>query len=370
MDLTLETLELNDLNFTVSLGTVSGGAIYVVLLNSADAQQLSHQYFANDKTIATIPGYCEHRKFNMAPNSFEEISYDDLKPLTHYTVLAFVNLNSLTPIEVEAEKPQSKSKSKPSTAKVETPIDTSKITNWWNLDIETKEEQFDIEWHRLDLDMRLTEIRAAIRNEFVQAKAFYHFPSIIIPSDEEVQTSDFKALLSPDIDGKTLANLKKKVKPHFVIFLEWWAGQDKAKASTKVRSEYQSLECIHAILHHKQFLRAFEAEGYCSGQDSQLLVEYVKKNTYQKAKVHGSLPGSIANPVGESVTSGSRRKSAASGTSGDLESASAKSGVVAVSVASNSTAFHERGLNLMKVFRSWYKGGQVVRDKEEQRLQE
>lgn len=362
MDLTIEPLEISDLCFTVSISSLVGGSIYVVLVKAASAAPLSHTYFSNEKTILGIPGYHEHRMLALAANSFEEVLFENLRPSTQYIVLAFVNLNSLVPMDIEPEKITKKDK--PSSAKKEIFVDTSKITNWWNLDIETKEEQFDIEWDRLDLDMRVTETRAALRNEFVQAKAYYHFPSIILPTDEEVQSNDFKALLVPNLDLKNIASLKKKLKGHLVIFYEWWVGQEKAKVATKIRSEFQSLECIHAILHHKQFLQAFEEEGYCTKEESQLLTDYVKKNTNQKSKLHNSASTSIAaNSVADS---GQRMKSTTSNISIDAESASTKSGFAPGStVSAGSVAFNEKGLHLMKLFRSWYKGGQVVKDKEE-----
>lgn len=307
--------------------------VYLVLTKFADASKVNLSYFVDETSVPKIPGYIDHRTISLDPRSFQEVTFDQLHPVTSYSVSAVINLSSLI--------------TKPKPNEVPYVVDTSKIQTVWNFGVETLEEQLDIEWWRLDQNMRVTELRAAVRSEFVQMKAHHNYPPILLPSDDDLLSSECMHVLNLQMDSPQLSGAKKKLKPHLLLFYDWWVGS--GRKTTKVRSEFHSLECIHAIVHHKSFMHEFLEEGFADSDECQVLVDYVKKQTNPR-RASISAPSDIQ-----------KIRSSISAAADDMMSMKST-----VSGASNMSAImNEKGLQLMKRFRSWYKGGQVVKDFEE-----
>jgi hypothetical protein len=325
--------------------------VLVILLEKySEEQQITADCFATDASIKNIFGYHEHRALTLAANSSEEVSFERLRPHSKYEVIVVVDLTSLISKEEKSAKASNKNKV--------VSVDTSKIEKWWNLTIETMDEQFDIEWSRLDQQMRLTELRAAILSELVQAKSYFTHPTIALPTDEELCSTEFLNVLDPKLDSKALTFAKLKLSVQSLRFYDWWIGDERSNISN-IRSDFQSLECIHAILDQTDIVNRFETEGFATKDDCQLLVEYVRMFVQlQKQGTTDQLPGNENSLLSGSIANVSKTGLLSSEIAIDSFQGSSKS-TMPIAVLS------EKGLVIMKKFRSWYKGGQIVLDAQE-----
>lgn len=228
-----------------------------------------------------------------------EVSFEDLRPFSDYVIIAAVNYTH----------------SKDSKYNELYESLHSKLP--WTLPVSTAPENLDIEWSRLSAAMKVVELRAAVRSEYVQVKAHTHYPPIRLPSEEELELEELVMYLTSKTTSSALHRLSG--------FLEWWAGSDFAGGS-KIRREFLYVESLYAS-HHKAVLAAYNKNSFITSDELQVM-----QNTSTQLMRNVAIALDLNKPLN-------------------------------LDLLPNST---EEGERLLFRFRSWYKGGQVIADFEEQ----
>lgn len=298
----------------------------LLVLALASEQILDEQLHHPTKLSTTIPGYIEERHVVVTSESFEEIKFVNLHPETEYMIFAVMDTTNTTffPMSDDILHP-----SKPPAI----------------LPVRTNDERLEIEWSRMDTNMRLVELQASIRCEFVQMRAHFHYPIILVPTTEELNSAEVKLLISPHtMDIDSINNLRTKLKKHITIFLDWWIGSE--KQTSKVRSEFHLVESLYATK-DANLLNAFIEDGYGLNSEELLAMKEYVRQLIVKPDTTPILP---ANPQSTIKGIATTDDSFAAASSIDEEQA----------------RMNAMGLNGLKKFRSWYKGGFIVREREKQ----
>lgn len=294
-------------------------SVFVVLIKSAKSgKKPSKERFKTEAEIKAIPGYMEHQMVSVVKNGSQQVQFNNLHPSCPYWVYVAVDR---TQAEVMANKEA---------------VDMREVTDTSPpvlLEVETAEENLDIEWNRMTLEMRVTELRAAIRSQFIQIKTRFHFPVLTIPSDDDIFNEDTVQFLDPSksVDDKAL--VKDKLPAKLFEFLDWWIGDE--MLGTRIRGEFHQYEAMQMIVKGDS-LRKFISEGFIDNEDVDLLTKFALftlKENYDKYKCHRSMEPEVPHPLLQGKLTDFQR---------------------------------EEGLKLFKRFRSWYKGGVVVEDYQEQ----
>ena len=264
-----------------------------ILLLDADqkyAENISPGIFQSLELVKSLSGLVEHKQLTVSQKAFVEVSFQNLRTFSEYIVVCAVDYLSQNIItEALLQK-------KP-----------------WTMNVSTTPESLEIEWPRLSPTMKVVEIRAAIRCEYVQARAFLHFPPIRLPSDEELESEELVKFFSTGKESSSLSRLNS--------FLEWWIGSDFSRTA-KIRRDFLHLECLYA-LQNKTVIGNFVKDGFAAAEEIQSLQQWAATNV---KKVYNTL---------------------------ELNKA------ISIDILPDSTDEAER---LFFSFRSWYKGGQVIQD--------
>lgn len=321
MDMAVEIIEVRDRSLRVSVASAYGGSMYAVLIKrNKNGKKPGKERFKQEKDIASIPGYLEHRRITLVKNGSEQIQFDRLHP--SYTYWVYVTVD-----RAQAEALATKED-----------VDLKEITDTSPpvlLEVETLEENFDIEWFRMTADMRLTELRAAIRCDYIQVKTRFRFPSLLIPDDSELLGEDFAIFIDPAKKSEEKTAIKGKISKSLLDFMDWWIGDE--ILGSRIRGEFHRYEALQMVV-KGDCLRKFLNEGFIENEDVDVLTKYALftlKDDFEKFKCHRSLEPEIPHPLMQGKLSDRQR---------------------------------EAGLKLFKLFRSWYKGGVVVEDYEQKNI--
>lgn len=345
MELTLETTEVTDETLSVSITTNQKGpskcsqnvhlffnsryfTVAVVLTYSKNRFTPTKEDFYSSASILSLPGYLEHRSIVFDRDNFEEITFRNLHPETSYTVFAAVDKSNHVhfPMTDEVNEEEEEEKNK-------------LIKPPKSITLKSLEEKLEIEWNRLDLEERTIELRAAIRSEFVQMKSFYNYPIILLPTDEEILESNFQTLISPTISENDYHTLKSQrfqsnsSLKHIPTFLDWWIGH--SKVTSKTRSSFHEIEAFYATLNKKIQKSMEEDRLFSNTREMNTLIEFAKSNIKHRARLNREV---------------------------DPEDNLLLAGIPQINA--ESTDLSDDRLSLFKRFRSWYKGGFVIKEKE------
>lgn len=297
----------------------------LVLAKASEDVATAESFYQMDNFATTVPGFVEKRSCVVTVESFEEIKFSNLHPETDYFIYAMVDTTNASYFPITDEEDYMHNTQPPSI-----------------LPVRTMEERLEIEWSRMDTSMRLIEIQAAIRCELVQMKAHFHYPIILIPTTAELNTAEVKLLISPHtMDQDSINNLRSKLKKHITIFLDWWIGSE--KHTSKIRSEFHHLEGLYATK-NAVVMNAYIEDGY--GIDT---VEMAAMNQYVKQL--------MTNPNATPVMPHA---------SGGIVTTDEQ--LAASSYDDEQARLNQQGLTAFKKFRSWFKGGFIVRQRERDEL--
>ncbi len=193
-----------------------------------------------------------------------------------------------------------------------------------HLVINTLPEVLDVEWSRLTTEMQILEIRAALRTNWLREAAAAFYPPIVLPVDDDILLGDNL----PEEESRSAKKGKKagaptgpspdeKQKEVWRLFLDWWVGQNPL-AVTKIRGEFHLREALFAA------------------QQESVTKRYLESTLTSKEGV--AALGRYAETMTTNLAAGKVKKDT-------LPS-----------------------MPEFKKFRSWYKGGQVLRDLTESAL--
>jgi len=264
--------------------------------------------------VESLVGLIGYECKEIKPDSFADVTFSALRPETSYT--AFVIADS------------SRAKLLPLTDEDKAPV---------QMQLSTMPEQLEIEWARLSTEMQVVEIKAALRTGWLREAAAVHYPPIALPADDDIHLEEPAEPVStaPEAPGKPGAksgsaphgkhpsgqpqHLRKGLtsaedehrKNTWRTFLNWWVGQH-ALVATKIRAEFHLKEALFA------------------GQQSSVLKRYMESGLTNNAEIE-YLPKLCAT-MDATLVPGKMKKD------GPTMPAS------------------------LRKFRSWYKGGQVVRE--------
>lgn len=325
-------------SFTHLLTSLFFAVIAILTKASDNPHSISGELFLQDQTIKMLPDYITHQRTTIVARSLVELSFDSLRPSCQYSSFVVVDRNTI----MQGDKASS-------TPDLDAGFSIARPTH---INITTATEVLIIEWERLELDMKIVELRAAIRSEFVQDRAYQQqVPAIELPSDAELLSADFSALLtarehartssagrdtvsppksaaappsqstSVKLKGSAKRASSGKKKSRVEVFLDWWIGSDQYRS--RVRADYQLLECLYALLEGSSFGKTFLEEGFVNVEEMIVLNEFATLCS-------------------------------------DCEDADERDKLL-----HPSTTPDPQGLTLLQRFRSWYKGGQVIADHEE-----
>jgi hypothetical protein len=256
MDLELEVAHVEDRMISISATSQVGGPVHIVL---ADASVCSEDfplvgYFQSAPAMSTIPGLVEAQTAQIQSNGCIKVRFIGLKPKRNYVVIAAVNYLSI----VEQSKAH-ELLYQPLVAKAP-----------WKIKVATMPEVLDIEWSRLTPHMKLVELRAAIRSEYVQLKAHTHRPTIRLPTAADLEK----------VEALTIARGTKGAGRITSLFVDWWVGTE--SRSSKVRSEFHYIEGVHASM-EKSFSTQFFEQGFCTWDELQWMQQLAEEKTKQIA---------------------------------------------------------------------------------------
>lgn len=257
------------------------------------------RFFQSFDTISNIQGLVEHRVIKVGAKQCIEVSFEDLRPFSDYVIIAAVNYTHRKDNKYN-ELYESLHSKLP-----------------WTLPVSTAPENLDVEWSRLTAAMKVVELRAAVRSEYVQVKAHIHYPPIRLPNEEELELEELVSFLESKTNSPALLRLS--------AFLEWWTGSDSAGTS-KVRREFLYVESLYAA-QSKAILATYHKSSFITNEEQQVM-----QNTVIQLMKHVAIALDLNKPL-------------------------------SLDLLPNST---EEGERLLFRFRSWYKGGQVIVDFEEQ----
>lgn len=191
-----------------------------------------------------------------------------------------------------------------------------------HLVINTLPEVLDVEWPRLTTEMQILEIRAALRTNWLREAAAAFYPPIVLPVDDDIHLGDNL----PEEESRSAKKGKKaptgpspdeKQKEVWRQFLDWWVGQS-PMVVTKIRGEFHLREALFAA------------------QQESVTKRYLESTLTTKEGV------------------------AALGRYAETMTANLAAGKVKKDTLPSMPEF--------KKFRSWYKGGQALRDLTESAL--
>lgn len=324
MDMALDVISSTDRELVISGSSQVGGAgaavfifflllspplttfhaVHIVLALTSSLPNDSNlaKYFHNAASLKAMPGFLEIQSFHIPVRGSIEVVFSGLKPQRSYTIIAALNY---WPVEGKLRSRE--------------PAESILNKAPWSLEESTAAEVLEIGWKQLTTSMKITELRAAIRCEYVQVRALNHHPVVRLPLEEELNTADVFAVLETGSGAAALAR-------HVSLFVDWWAGLE--PQTSKIRGEFLFIESVHASL-DSDLSNVFVQQGFCTIEELQLL------QTFADSKV---------KQIATAVEYGRH-----------------------VMVESNSTSEEEESVarKTFFTFRSWYKGGQVIADFEE-----
>lgn len=238
--------------------------------------------------VEALGGLVAYECREIEPNSLVDVTFANLRPETNYVVYVIADSThaKLVPLTDEDKAPV-------------------------QLLINTQQEILEIEWSRLSTEMQLTEIRAALRTNWLRDAAAALYPPMPLPVDDDVHLEDFaphteaedpkkpgvKDHMSPKTHKKGAANkggrlteAEEQHKNTWRAFLDWWVGQSPMLV-TKIRAEFQLKEALFAVqqeLVNKKYLESgltTKAEvdmlvKYCVNMEAALAAGKVKKETF------------------------------------------------------------------------------------------
>jgi hypothetical protein len=320
MEITIEPLEVTDEICNLSVTSSHFGPVTIILAYTKTKFIPTKEHFYTLSSLQSIPGYVEHQNVILEAenDNYLEIQFSKLRPECNYTIYAIVNKLSrdhfpITDEEIENEEEQN-----------------SHIQSPKSVTFKSLPEKLEIEWFRLNQNQRTIELRSAIRCELIQIKAQSNYPIIILPTDKELFEEKFQMLLNPFTEEEEFHNLKNNhftVNPslkHLPIFLDWWVGQSNKGITGKTRALFHEVESFYSICNKKIF-KALQEDKLFSSKEILTLTDFAKTSIKTRTRLN-------------------REEGTLSTESCDITD--------------------DRSLLLFKKYRSWYKGGFVVKELE------
>lgn len=268
--------------------------------------------------VEALVGLVSYECREIEANSLVDVTFANLRPETTYVIYVIAD--------------STQAKQVPLTDEDKAPV---------QLVINTQQEILEIEWPRLNTEMQMVEIRAALRTPWLREAAAALYPPITLPVDEDVRLEDFAApaaeaedpkkptlkdAVSPKTTNKKgapaavksrLSEAEEQQKSTWRAFLDWWVGHSPLVV-TKIRAEFQLKEALFAG--QQEFVRTKYLEsGLAKKEEVELLSKYC-------ANMEAALAAGKVRKESFPVSAEFRK------------------------------------------FRSWYKGGQIVRDSVEASL--
>ena len=261
--------------------------------------------------VNELPGLVGYECCVIAPDSFADAVFNNLRPNANYTVFAIAD--------------STRAKLLPLTDEDKAPV---------QMQVRTLPEQLEIEWSRLSTEMQAVEIKAALRTSWLREAAAVHYPPVQLPADDDIHLEDSSLETGKSAEDKnasvqkgnlTANRSQKKILTYaeeeqkrntWRTFLNWWVGQNPLMA-TKIRAEFLLKEALFA------------------GQQSSILKLYVESGLATAAEAE-ALP-KMCLSIDLLLIPGKTRKE-------NIPTPAA-----------------------LRKFRSWFKGGQVLRDALEKR---
>ena len=305
----MELIDATDTALFVTVNSIHGGNCIVILAEeSADHSRRPHAIMTAT-AVEALPGLVAFECKRIAPDSFVDVSFANLRSETSYT--AYVIADS------------SRAKLLPLTDEDKAPV---------QLLVSTLPERLEIEWTRLSTAMQVVEIKAALRTGWLKEAAAVHYPPISLPSDEDIfieenaaetdpllpDTTKSKAGVGDSAQAKQRKGLtsaeEEQHKNVWRTFLNWWVGQNPL-AATKIRAEFLLKESLFA------------------GQQSVVQKRYAESGLSNAAEIEAL--SKMCHAIDGTLVAGKMKKE----------------GVPTPAI--------------LRKFRSWYKGGRVWRDVQE-----
>lgn len=143
------------------------------------------------------------------------------------------------------------------------------------LTFRTLKEDLFISWNFLTPEMKQMEAKSAIRSKIVQDAAYNQRPQIYIPRDDELDISLFQNSKSPSRNSSRGGSRSRFGKNNSKVndFISWWSNVSFLESPTKsIRKNFLLMESFYATA-SKDILKAFiDSELVSEEELSQLTV--------------------------------------------------------------------------------------------------
>ena len=320
MDLNMEFLESTDKTVYISATSQHGGnAIVLITAELVDHSNRPHTMMTVD-AVQALHGLIAFECREISPGSVVHVTFTKLRPQTNYVVYAIAD--------------SSNAKQVPITDEDKAPV---------QLTVATQPETLEIEWARLIAHMQLIEIKAALRTGWVKDAAAGQLPPVVLPSDEEARLGIEEAEAAMHGGGDVVMEIGESASSRksptiknrkgakgaedggkdsegssiWKHFSDWWVGPNPLLVS-RIRTEFHLKEALFAA-QQEAVLKKYLETGIATAEQVATLSEYC--TTVSACLANGKLKKDALPQCEEFM-----------------------------------------------VFRSWYKGGQVVRDSVEASL--
>lgn len=283
--------------------------------------------------VKNFPGLLQYEARTISPNAFTEATFTGLRAVTDYVVFVAVDNTDATPMKYPGEEEDNR------------PVVKLLVTSL--------PESLELDWDRMTDEMRTIEVRAALRCKWLYGAAAAHYPVIVLPTDSDIEfgpaitpsavatgsledgsattTSTLPPTAAATVAAAAVATTKGSTgkSPNrrgagstgsgrfrsWQLFLDWWVGPSTQHTVTKVRAEFQLREALFAA------------------QQPRILTKYSESGLRVTDAEIESLKQFAANGMATLAAQQGKAKKDPLPSSPELTK-----------------------------FRSWYKGGQIMRD--------
>jgi hypothetical protein len=181
MDINLNFNNTTDTTINLSVSSDHGGRLYLIVVRHPLNESFRHlDTFITLTTLLSIPGLVAYHTLELEPNSRKDITFHDLNSQTEYRIYGIANATDAKMMPINDD-----------------------VKEAVYIIVNTKYENLDIEWNQLTEHMQLIEMKAAMRCKWIRELAMKNIPEIILPIEFDgklnKKTNTSKSGTSPSV---------------------------------------------------------------------------------------------------------------------------------------------------------------------------
>jgi len=181
MDINLNLNNSTDATINLSVSSDHGGRLYLIVVKHPLNESFRHlDTFITLTTLLSIPGLVAYHTLELEPNSRKDITFHDLNCQTEYRIYGIANATDVKMMPINDD-----------------------VKEAVYIVVNTKYENLDIEWNQLTEHMQLIEMKAAMRCKWIRELAMKNVPEIILPIEFDgkmnKKTKNSKSGTSPSV---------------------------------------------------------------------------------------------------------------------------------------------------------------------------